>query len=160
PHLYKKDLNVKVRRLARKSALTYKAVDGRIMVVEDFHAVTAETPKTKEVDSVLRNLGLKSPVSSHSTAKKSGKKKDVVGDESVKKSKRITKVLMLVDKAGVVNDEKAGRAYENFKKSCRNIPGLKVGVVRDISTYDIMNSDILLFHESALKSVGAAFGAE
>jgi ribosomal protein L4 len=32
-------------------------------------------------------------------------------------------------------------------------------VVKDISTYDIMNADYLLFHESAIKHVDAAFGS-
>jgi len=156
PHLYKKDLNIKVRRLARKSALAYKATGERIMVVEDFHTLCAEAPKTQKVFEVLTNLGLNGH---HEAAKKSKGKKKSEGEEApAKKSKRITKVLMLVDKAHAVKDEKAERAYENFRKSCRNVPGLKVSTVKDVSTYDIVNSDYLLFHETALKSVSGAFG--
>lgn len=55
PHDYDFKLNKKVKDLARKSALSYKAKDGKILVVEDF---TIETPKTKEFVGVLNNLKL------------------------------------------------------------------------------------------------------
>ena len=53
PHLYGFKLNRKVKRLARKSALSYKAKDARIMVLENFNF---NTPKTKEFVAVLNNL--------------------------------------------------------------------------------------------------------
>lgn len=56
PHSYDFKLNKKVKSLARKSALTYKAKDNNIIVLEDFNI---ETPKTKEFVSVLSNLNLK-----------------------------------------------------------------------------------------------------
>jgi large subunit ribosomal protein L4 len=160
PHLYKKDVNTKVRRLARKSALTYKAVDNKIMIVEDFHTICADLPKTKDVFVVLNNLGLISKAKKEEGVKPRGKKKKEEKTEAAAaRSKRINKVLMLVDKVHSVKDAKDLNVYENFRKSCRNIPGLKVSVFKDISTYDIMNADYLLFHESAIKNVHAAFGA-
>ncbi len=48
-------LNKKVKVLARKSALTYKAQANSIMVVEDFNY---ETPKTKAFVGLLNNLKL------------------------------------------------------------------------------------------------------
>ena len=160
PHLYKKDVNTKVKRIARKSALTYKATDNKIMIVEDFHTLCADVPKTKEVFGVLASLGLQHSVKAEGTKTKGRKKKpEETAEDTVKKSNRINKVLMLVDKSHVVKDEKDARAYENFRKSCRNIPGLKVSVVKDASTYDIMNADYLLFHESAIKVVESAFGS-
>lgn len=161
PHLYKKDVNTKVKRIARKSALTYKAVDNKIMIVEDFHMLCADLPKTKEVFGVLASLGLQHNEKTEGSKTKSRKKKtaETAPEETAKKSNRINKVLMLVDKSHAVKDEKDARAYENFRKSCRNIPGLKVSVVKDASTYDIMNADYLLFHESAIKTVETAFGS-
>ena len=53
PRDYGNKLNKKVKRLARKSALTYKAKDNNIIVLEDF---TLDTPKTKEYLNVLTNL--------------------------------------------------------------------------------------------------------
>ena len=53
PHDYNVKLPVKVKRLARKSALSYKAKDGKIIVVEDF---TFDAPKTKQMVEVLKAL--------------------------------------------------------------------------------------------------------
>ena len=53
PRNYEFKLNKKVKQLARKSALTYKAGENSIMVVEDFN-LTA--PKTKEFSAISKNL--------------------------------------------------------------------------------------------------------
>jgi large subunit ribosomal protein L4 len=53
PRDYGFKLNQKVRRLARKSALTYKAQENAIIVVEDF---TFDAPKTKNFIEVINNL--------------------------------------------------------------------------------------------------------
>ena len=50
---YRFKLNKKVKSLARKSALSYKAQENAIVVVEDF---TFEAPKTKEFVNVAKNL--------------------------------------------------------------------------------------------------------
>lgn len=50
PHLYTLELPVKVKRLARKSALTLRAQENNLVVVEDF---TLSAPKTREVASML-----------------------------------------------------------------------------------------------------------
>jgi large subunit ribosomal protein L4 len=53
PRDYSFKLNKKVKRLARISALTHKAKDNGILVVEDFNF---ETPKTKEFVEIDKNL--------------------------------------------------------------------------------------------------------
>ena len=53
PRDYSFKLNKKVKQLARKSALTYKAQENAIVVVEDF---TLEAPKTKEFVNIAKNL--------------------------------------------------------------------------------------------------------
>lgn len=55
PKDYTQKLNKNVKRLARKSALSLKAQDKSIIVVEDFNF---EAPKTKEFTNVLKALGL------------------------------------------------------------------------------------------------------
>ncbi len=55
PRKYKIKLNKKVKQLARKSALTYKAKENSIKVVEDF---TFEQPKTKKVIEIINKLNL------------------------------------------------------------------------------------------------------
>ncbi len=53
PRDYRTKLNKKVTVLARKSALTYKAQENAIVVVEDF---TYEAPKTKAFVELTKNL--------------------------------------------------------------------------------------------------------
>ena len=55
PRDYSFKLNKKLKQLARKSALSYKAQGSLITVVENF---TIETPKTKEFISITNNLSL------------------------------------------------------------------------------------------------------
>ncbi|MBR4802758.1 MAG: 50S ribosomal protein L4 [Bacteroidales bacterium] len=53
PRNYDFKLNKKVKQLARFSALSYKAKDNAIAVVEPF---TLETPKTKEFVNIIKNI--------------------------------------------------------------------------------------------------------
>ena len=53
PRDYSFKLNKKVKQLARKSALSQKAIDNAVVVVEDFNF---ETPSTKAFVDVLNNL--------------------------------------------------------------------------------------------------------
>jgi large subunit ribosomal protein L4 len=55
PREYGFKLNKKVRRLARKSALTYKAKENGIIILEDF---AFETHKTKNFTEMLKNFQL------------------------------------------------------------------------------------------------------
>lgn len=55
PRDYSFKLNKKVKDLARKSALSYKAKDQSIAIVEDF---SFDTPKTKQFKSLLNSLNL------------------------------------------------------------------------------------------------------
>ncbi|MCF0213204.1 MAG: 50S ribosomal protein L4 [Muribaculaceae bacterium] len=53
PRDYRFKLNKKVKQLARRSALTYKALDQQIIVVENF---TFDAPKTKSFVELAKNL--------------------------------------------------------------------------------------------------------
>src|SRR5215468_10641557 len=53
PHTYDIKLNRKVKDLAKISALSYKAKDNAIVVVED---ITMDAPKTKTFVDILGNL--------------------------------------------------------------------------------------------------------
>lgn len=53
PRDYRFKLNKKVKQLARKSALTYKAEENQIIVVENF---TFDAPKTKNFINLAKNL--------------------------------------------------------------------------------------------------------
>lgn len=53
PRDYRFKLNKKVKILARKSALSYKAQENAIIVVENF---TMDAPKTKDFVNITKNL--------------------------------------------------------------------------------------------------------
>ncbi len=55
PRFYGFKLNKKVKQLARKSALSYKAKENRIIILEDF---SLETPKTAKMAGVSANLSI------------------------------------------------------------------------------------------------------
>jgi large subunit ribosomal protein L4 len=55
PRFYGFKLNKKIKQLARKSALSYKASTNNIIVLEDF---SLEAPKTKEIIKMTNNLNI------------------------------------------------------------------------------------------------------
>lgn len=55
PRDYRTKLNKKVKALARRSALTFKALNNEIVVLEDFNI---ETPKTKDFVAITKSLKL------------------------------------------------------------------------------------------------------
>ena len=114
PRDYWFKLNKKVKALARKSALSYKAQQNAIVVVEDFDF---EAPKTKEGVCLLNNL------------KVEGKKTLIVLPE-VKK---------------------------NVNLSVRNIQRVEVMTASALNTYKVMNANVLVMTENALKLVDETF---
>jgi large subunit ribosomal protein L4 len=110
PHGYDFKLNRKVKDLAKISALSVKAKENSIIVLEDLNI---EAPKTKQLVGILNKLSINVD----------GKKTLVVLPE--------------------YND--------NVYLSLRNIPSVDGVVLADINTYDIMNSNYLVFTESAAK---------
>ena len=55
PRNYSFKLNKKVKDLARRSALTYKAQNNQILVVEDLNF---DAPKTKDFVNITKNLNI------------------------------------------------------------------------------------------------------
>jgi large subunit ribosomal protein L4 len=114
PRDYSNTLPTGMRRLARKSALSLKAREGQIRIVEDF---SMDSPKTKTVKEVLKAL-------------------DLAGG----------KTLLLLPKPDA-----------NLVKSGRNIPGLNVAQADKASTYDFVNTQVLLIQKSALEVLQNTF---
>ena len=110
PRDYSFKLNKKVKDLARKSALTYKAKENAIAVLEDFNF---ETPKTNQYIKMLSALSL-----------------------SDKKT-----LLVLPDK------------NKNIVLAGRNLKNAKVTTADQISTYDVMNAQSVIFIESSISKV-------
>ena len=110
PRDYWFKLNKKVKTLARKSALSYKAQQNAIVVVEDFDFAA---PKTKEAAEMLNNL------------KVAGKK-----------------VLILLSEV-----------KKNVNLSTRNIQRVEVMTASALNTYKVMNANVLVVTENALKLI-------
>lgn len=110
PKDYTTKLNKDVKRLARKSALSIKAKDNTIVVVEDF---SFDAPKTKRFVEILKSLGLEEK-----------------------------KTLFVLSKPN-----------NNVYLSSRNLKRHKVVNTSEINTYNILNSDNVVFVGDALEEV-------
>jgi len=51
-----------------------------------------------------------------------------------------------------------GELSPNVVKSCRNIPGLRVKLAKDVSTYELLWSDVVLFSVKGLESLKEVLG--
>jgi large subunit ribosomal protein L4 len=108
PHGYDFKLNRKVKDLAKIGALSSKAKENKILIVED---ITMETPGTKKFTQIFSTIAAES-----------------------------RKTLFIVPEHD-----------ENVYKSFRNAPSICGTLLSDINTYDIVNSDTVVFTESAAK---------
>ncbi len=110
PRKYTVKLNRKVRRLATASALSQKAAEGKIRIMEDF---TFEAPKTKQFVNLLSGL-------------------DLVSQKSL---------IVTAD-------------YDkNVYLSGKNIQRCGVMEAKDLTTYNILNSNVLVVSESAIEKI-------
>ena len=110
PRNYDFKLNKKLKVLARKSALSYKAQDNAVVVVED---INFEAPKTKEFVNFTKNI------------KVEGKK-----------------TLVLLPEVN-----------KNVYLSARNIQGAEVMTATSLNSYKVLNADVVVIAESALKAI-------
>ena len=114
PRNYEFKLNKKVKLLARKSALSYKAKDNGIIILEDFNF---DSPKTKKFVAIQNNLKIN--------------------------DKKSLFVLSEVNK--------------NIYLSSRNLQGVKVITVSELTTYDILNASSVILLEGSLEKIEGVF---
>jgi large subunit ribosomal protein L4 len=110
PRDYTQKLNHKVKQLARRSALSYKAKEKAIMVLD---GVKMDAPKTKDFVGMMSGLKLAE-----------------------------SKTLMVLSTPD-----------DAVYMSSRNLAKHRVMVASDLSTYDIMNCNTLIFVADAHKVV-------
>ena len=116
PRDYSFKLNKKVKQLARKSALSYKAKDNAITVLNE---LAFEAPKTKDFVEMLNKLQL--------------------ADK---------KTLFILTNGN-----------KNVYLSARNLQGVKVLTVSELSTYPIMHASNLVFTEDSVATLINSFKA-
>lgn len=108
PHKYTKALPKKMRQLARRSVLSDKAANGKVVIIDEFKL---EKPKTRHFIDLLKNLELSE-----------------------------TKITVL---PSVIDD--------NLELATRNIRNIYLVKAEDASTYDLLDSEILLFDKAGIK---------
>jgi large subunit ribosomal protein L4 len=115
PRNYEFKLNKKVKQLAKKSALTYKAAENSILVLEDF---SLEAPKTKEIVALRSNLQIADkkslfvlPVENNSIYLSSRNLKDV----SVVTASELNTYQILNAKTIVILEGSVNKIEEAFK---------------------------------------------
>lgn len=115
PRNYEFKLNKKVKQLARKSALSYKAAENSILVLEDFNL---EAPKTKEIVALRTNLQIADkkslfvlPVENNSVYLSSRNLKDV----SVVTASELNTYQILNAKNIVILESSVNKIEEAFK---------------------------------------------
>ena len=116
PRDYSFKLNKKVKQLARKSALSYKAIEKAITVVNDLNF---EAPKTKDFVAMMKNLQ--------------------VADK---------KTLFILSNGN-----------KNVYLSARNLPGVKVLTISELSTYTIVGAKNIVFTEESVVALEQTFKA-
>lgn len=107
PRDYSIKVNKKVQILARKSALSYKAQNNQIIVIDD---IIIDEVKTKNFKQILSNLKIENK-----------------------------KTLFVVDKLDT-----------SLILSAKNLPKIKILLASRLNTYDILNSNCLVFNEASL----------
>jgi large subunit ribosomal protein L4 len=107
PRDYSIKVNKKVQILARKSALSYKAQNNQIIVIDN---IIIDEVKTKNFKQILSNLKIENK-----------------------------KILFVVDKLD-----------DSLILSAKNLPKIKILLASKLNTYDILNSNCLVFNEASL----------
>ncbi len=108
PRDYTKKINRKVRKLALRSALTLKAQNNALVIVDAF---SFDAPKTSQMAEVFKNIGVNG------------------------------KALIVLPEVD-----------ENVMLSARNIPNVTIGTVSQVSVYDLMNHNVVITTQDAVKN--------
>lgn len=110
PRVHNVKMTKKMRQLARKSALSLKAADEAITIIEDF---SYDAPKTSRIADMLNAFGWENK-----------------------------KVMILTAESDM-----------NVFKSARNIPGVQVLEGNKLTTYQILDAEVLLIQKGALDAL-------
>lgn len=110
PRDYKDRLPKKMKKLARRSALSQRVQDKAVYVVDE---MTIDAPRTKDFRKLLQDLGL------------GGKK-----------------ITVLV-----------GEIEKNLSLSARNLPNVFLIPATDVSTYDLLDCEAVVFDKAGIKKL-------
>jgi large subunit ribosomal protein L4 len=115
PRNYGFKLNKKVKQLARKSALSYKALDNNIVVLEDFSLEAPKTRKMVDISEKLKISGKKSLIVLPEENKSIYLSSRNLQDVSVVIASELTTYQILNAKTLVILEGSLGKIEEVFK---------------------------------------------
>jgi large subunit ribosomal protein L4 len=173
PRNYDLKINKKVSRLARKAALTNKAVENRIIVVEDFKF---DSPKTKSYLSFLssftttngtladnKSILMLNVPSAPAVPAAPKKPQGFRGRKHVLKAELLNTFQKAVSDYNVAFDsfeteyaayqESLKSIYGNIALSCRNIPNADVINAANFNVYQVLNADYIVLSESSISQI-------
>ena len=131
PRDYSQRTPKKMIRLALRSALSDRAADAKILVVDDWGV---DAPSTKRALEILGSLGLRAPATA---------------SVAERKSSRDERVLIVISPS-----------EEPVWKSFRNL-GARVQLItpNELNTYDVLVNDWLVFSKATLEECVARLGS-
>jgi large subunit ribosomal protein L4 len=171
PRNYSIKLNKKVMQLARKSALSSKAQEGSLIVVEDFEMNEAKTKNYKNMLSSLKCgesslsdvkslLVLDAPESIAAPIKpnvplrlRGAKNKAMYADKMKQYTEALSSYKSAVstfESSFEENQKQIEMKYDNIVLSSRNLENAEVADARTLNVYQILNANCLVISESAL----------
>jgi large subunit ribosomal protein L4 len=131
PRDYKQRTPKKMIRLALRSALSDRASDGKVLVVDDWGL---DAPRTKAAIEMLGALGLRT----------------AAGSVPERESERDERVLIVL----APTEETAWKSFRNLGERVQLV------TPNELNTYDILVNDWLVFSKSTLEECIARFGSE
>jgi large subunit ribosomal protein L4 len=173
PRNYDMKINKKVSRLARIAALSSKAFENRIIVVDDFKF---EAPKTKSFINFLSSINTekgnlstlksilllnppatpefpKPPKFPYGIRGRKIAKKEAILNSYNNEVKAYESSLIQYQNEVVAHEDVIDDVFNNIVLSCRNIPNADVIAAKDLNVYQILNSDYLIISESSIQKI-------
>ena len=130
PRSYRTELNKKTKRVALFSALSDKAANGNLIILDE---CKLESYKTSEMVKMFAALGLNKDV----------EKTYKVGDEKKTRTETVAcKTLLVLPEADRV-----------VVKSCANIPTAATTLYSTINVYEILNAEKLVITKAAVEKL-------
>jgi large subunit ribosomal protein L4 len=130
PRDYSQRTPKKMIRLALRSALSDRAADARVVVVDEWGI---DTPSTKRALEILRALGLRAEG----------------GASGAERPRRDDRVLIVISP----NEEAVWKSFRNLGVRVQLV------TPNELNTYDILVNDWLVFSKATLEESVARFGA-
>ncbi len=132
---YLQKINQKMKRKALLTALSQKARDNEILILDDLEL---KTPKTKEAAVILKTL-----------SKIKGFEKLAPAPSASRGGKKNTALVLISAEGGSASGGKENN--KNLKRAFHNLPGILLNEARNLNVLDILTYKYLVFLKTSLE---------